>query len=224
VVLEGDMDKLKAKIIPRRSLETIPLEKIKEDLKKYQTMAVEMGAAAAEIIPSNEIIIDERVRAKCIIPNCIYYGKSINCPPHAPDLDFFRKFIGRYHYGILFSVRGETKDLIDKDRKRSRENRLLSSQISTEIESTAFYEGYYFSLALGEGPCKSFWCPDQPCAGLQLGTGCRFPLKARMTMDAAGIDVFKMASHYGWEIYPCGERVDIENLPHMLRIGLVLIY
>lgn len=50
-------------------------------------MSMDMGAAKSAVISSDEIIIDERVRAKCIFPKCDRYGTNINCPPHAPDLD-----------------------------------------------------------------------------------------------------------------------------------------
>ncbi len=220
------MKHLKHKIAPSKILERVPARKIKEDLKRYRAMAVELGADTAEIIPTNQIVIDERVRAKCQIPNCIYFGTNSNCPPYAPALEFMRKFIGRYRYGILFSVKGNTGDFIGHDRKRGiHENpaRRQLFQICAEIESTAFYNGYPLTVSLGTGPCKSFWCTDQPCQGLQPGAGCRFPLKARISMEATGIDVFKLVSHHGWDIYPCGERVENEKLPHIRLVGLALI-
>jgi hypothetical protein len=42
-------------------------------------------------------------------------------------------------------------------------------------------------------------------------------------MEAVGIDVFSMAARRGWEIYPCGERIEGEDIPHVLLVGLVLI-
>jgi len=220
------MDLFDRKLEPHRIVDVIPATKIREDLERYKGRALELGADTAEIIPTNEISIDERVRAKCQIPNCIYFGTNFNCPPYAPDLDFMRKFVGRYKYGVLFSVKGETADFIGKNRKRGvNENpaRLLLFQICAELESTAFYEGYHLAISLGAGPCKSFWCTKEPCSALQPGAGCRFPLKARISLEACGMDVFKLISHYGWAIYPCGERVAPEKLPHTRLVGLALI-
>jgi hypothetical protein len=90
-------------------------------------------------------------------------------------------------------------------------------------EGSCINGGYHLALSLGTGPCKSFWCKDQPCSALQPGAGCRVPLKARINLEACGMDVFKLVSHYGWAIYPCGERVDPEKLPHTRLVGLALI-
>jgi predicted metal-binding protein len=214
-------------LIPHRISTNIPASKIKEDLERYRAMAIELGAEDAVVIPTEEIIIDERVRAKCITPKCSNYGNNINCPPFAPDLPFMRKVIESYHNAILFSVKGNPSDFTGpRRRKRTKGNKqtkYLLNRICSEIESRAFYEGYHLSLAFGQGPCKSFWCPDQPCAALQPGKGCRFPLKARSSMEAVGMDVFAMAAHRGWEIYPCGDRVDANQIPHVLLVGIVLI-
>lgn len=198
-----------------------------KDLERYRRTALEMGAGGAAIVSAREIIISERVRAKCIYPKCEFYGTSLNCPPHAPDLSFMRKLIRRYRSAILFYVKGETKDFAGPDsmgRKKSKHaTRMRLNRICAELESTAFYEGYPFSLAFGQGPCKSFWCAELNCEGLELGKKCRFSLKARSSMEAVGMDVFNMAARQGWEIYPCGARVDPHGLPHVLLVGLVLI-
>ena len=217
------------RIVPRRVLYNIPLTEVKQDLERYRTLAIDLGASDAVIISSNEIIVDERVRAKCIYPKCPHYGTSINCPPHTPDLDFMKKVINNYQFAILFSIRGDSEYFIKTDyylKYSGMKNpvRVLLNRICSEIESRCYYDGYYLSIAFGQGPCKSLWCPDQICSALQPGSGCRFPLKSRSSMEAVGIDAFKMASRQGWEIYPCGEKVQKENIPYVLLVGLVLIY
>jgi len=226
--LEKEVVLLKDRIVPRKILFTIPETRVRQDLKRYRTLAIKLGASDAVIISSGEIIFDERVRAKCLYPKCYHYGTNINCPPYAPDLDFMKKVVANYHHAILFSVKGETGSFVGAEYLKfggmKNTARVLFNQICSEIESRSFYEGYYLSIAFGQGPCKSFWCPDQPCAALQSGSGCRYPLKSRSSMEAVGIDAFRMASHHGWEIYPCGERVERTDLPHVLLVGLVLIY
>lgn len=227
--LNGEEVLTEHRIVPKRILDNIPLSKVKQDLERYRTLAIDLGAFDVVIISSDEIIIDERVRAKCIYPKCPHYGTSINCPPYVPDLNFMEKVISKYQYAVLFSVKGETEYFIKPDfylKFRGMKNpaRVLLNQICSEIESRSYYDGYYLSIAFGQGPCKSLWCPDQNCVALQSGSGCRFPLKSRSAMEAVGIDVFKMASSKGWEIYPCGERVEKGDIPHVLLVGLVLIY
>jgi len=43
-------------------------EGLAKDLEKYRKMAIDLGATDAKIISANDIIIDERVRARCFSP------------------------------------------------------------------------------------------------------------------------------------------------------------
>ncbi|MBE0568059.1 MAG: hypothetical protein IH577_00075, partial [Deltaproteobacteria bacterium] len=56
--------------------------KFQEDIAKYRDLAVELGATDAKIIDKDEVIIDERVTARCYSPRCREYGTNLNCPPH----------------------------------------------------------------------------------------------------------------------------------------------
>ncbi|MFH1489682.1 MAG: DUF2284 domain-containing protein [Pseudomonadota bacterium] len=221
------MTPLKDAIESKRIACDLPEKKTEKNLKAFRQMAIDLGAADAAVISSDEIIVDERVRAKCIYPKCAFYGNNLNCPPYASDLDFVRKLIARYSRGILFCVKGDAREFAGKDflKRAGRQNPAKTTVVTicSEVESRAFYEGYPFALALGQGPCKSYWCPDQPCAGLGPEKACRFSLKARSSVEAMGIDAFSMATRKGWEVYPCGARVDPEKLPHVLLIGLILI-
>jgi predicted metal-binding protein len=221
------MKPLKDLLAPKKISLGFPPAKINRDLEGFRRFAIELGAADAAIISTDEIIVDERVRAKCMYPKCAFYGNNINCPPYAPDLHFIRKLVARYAYGILFCVRGNPRDFVGPGffmgAGRRRGVKEILNTVCSEIESRAFYEGYHLAVAFGEGPCKAFWCRDLPCAALGEGKTCRFPLKARSSVEAVGIDAFSMAARKGWEIYPCGARVDTEKVPHALLIGLILI-
>lgn len=221
------MKPLKDLVEPKRIQVRLPAAKIEHDLQRFRSIALEMGSADAAIIPSGEVIVDERVRAKCLYPKCAFYGTNINCPPHAPELEFIRTLISRYNHGILFCVKGKSKDFIGEDflKRAGRKNRAkqILNSVCSEIESRAFYEGYHLALAFGQGPCKSFWCPEQNCAALDQGGTCRFPLKARSSVEAVGIDAFTMAAQRGWDIFPCGARAEESKVPHVLLIGLILI-
>ncbi|MEM3484344.1 MAG: DUF2284 domain-containing protein [Candidatus Bathyarchaeia archaeon] len=200
---------------------------MKQDLEKYRLLALEIGAADAIVIGGKDVIIDERVRAKCLYPKCPFFGTNINCPPYSPDLDFVRTVVNKYEYGIFFCVKGDPSDFVTRKTGEykliGKETKFVLNKICAEIESEAFYDGYYFALAFGQGPCKSLWCPDKACSALSPGGSCRFALKARSSMEAMGMDVFKMASTVGWEVYPCGERADFSQIPHVMLAGLILV-
>lgn len=225
--MSEDTTPLKAALAPKRILDRIPESRIAEDLERYRQMAINLGAASAAIVAADEIVVDERVRAKCIYPKCGSYGTNLNCPPHAPDLDFIRKVVGKYRHAVLFSVKDESGDFLGTDyrKKGGRQNpsKTTLNTICAEIESRAFYDGYHLALAFGQGPCKTFWCADQPCSGIHGEGVCRFANKARSSMEAVGMDVFSIVARQGWEIYPCGARVDPEKTPHVLLVGLILI-
>ena len=62
---------------------TIPEEsKLLKDLERYKEKAIEIGAANARTIKTEEIPVDERVTLKCQIPRCFGYGNSAHCPPN----------------------------------------------------------------------------------------------------------------------------------------------
>ena len=81
------------KFMVRKIVTKVPPEILQKDLEKYRRMTLELGATDAKILPSSQVIIDERVRLKCICPKCRWYGTNANCPPHAVDLDTIRKIV-----------------------------------------------------------------------------------------------------------------------------------
>lgn len=215
---------VKDKMRPRRIEVPFPEERILDDLERYRSLAIELGATDAKVITATELRVDERVRAKCLFPKCSQYGTNANCPPHVPDVTFTRRLLRRYRYGLIFSSRSETKHYLGEGYKRGQptEAKKALERVLSELESTSYYEGYYFSVAFGQGSCKSIFCASEECSVL-LGRGCRSPLRARPSMEAIGIDVFDICVKCGWEVYPCGRRLGPEDVPHVLLVGLVLV-
>ncbi|MBN1190464.1 MAG: DUF2284 domain-containing protein [Dehalococcoidales bacterium] len=198
----------------------IPGKDLLSDLESLRQKALGLGAAQAEVLATDRVIIDERVRAKCLSPKCPIYGTCGNCPPYAPDLDFIRKTVARYRYALFILTRlktggtgDETRHIFDTSGWRK------SLEIVAEIEAAAFHDGYYLALGLGAGPCKPVFCPDSDCTVIK-GQGCRQGLKARYSMESWGIDAFLMAARAGWEIYPGGQS----DVPFLVTLSLVLIY
>jgi predicted metal-binding protein len=87
---------------PRPLGRVVDEEILKADLESYRSLALELGASDAVIIPAISITVDERVRLKCTIPRCPRAGETPNCPPYAPDLELVRQAINRYSQAILF--------------------------------------------------------------------------------------------------------------------------
>lgn len=207
--------------------EHIPHERLLEDLEGLRQKAIELGATDAKVITADQVLIDERVRMKCIYPKCAAYGTNANCPPYTPDLDTVRRVVSRYHCGILYTIQVPSEAyagaVAAKEKLYIPPVRELNS-IASEIEALAFYQGYYLALAFSSGPCKLVFCPGMECSALTPGKGCRAGLRARGSMEGSGMDAYGMATRAGWDIYPCGYRTRPEEIPYGRALGLVLVY
>jgi predicted metal-binding protein len=201
---------------------------LKKNLESLRQKALDLGASGAEIIPAGQVIVDERVRLKCLIPRCLRAGETPNCPPNAPDLDLVRKAFARYTHAILLKTNVEPiEDYSPKSGKdRSGVDKTLlfhqkSAKIVTEIERQAYKQGYYLAMGLGGGSCKDYLCQGLVCQFKDSGR-CRFPLRSRPAMEALGIDVFDLINKVGWDMYPLFDGP--EKIPCAISVGLVFIH
>lgn len=211
----------------RKILKTIPDEQVQKDLEKYRQRALELGATDAKVIATDMVLIDERVRAKCIYPKCRHYGTNANCPPHAIDLEQTRKIVKNFRHAIFTKLEVPSEELAGTEARDKGlmvpGNRKLH-EIVSKIESEAFFDGYHLALAFASGPCRDVFCPDIECSALVPGQPCRHSLKARSPMEGVGMDAYTMAATVGWDIYPIGESLSPSEVPFGAILGLVLIH
>ena len=203
-------------------------ETLMADLETLRRKALELGAAAAEIIPTSKIVVDERVRLKCIVPRCLRAGETPNCPPYVPELELIRKAFAKFSWGILLKAHvTPIEDYAPSTRqsKAGEQQTLLfhqkSGEIVYEIERLAYKHGYHLAMGFGGGSCKDYLCRGLICQFLDSGR-CRFPLRARPAMEAMGIDVFDLISKVGWEAYPLLD--ELSQVPCATSVGLVLVH
>lgn len=86
-------------------------------LRQLEEAAREEGADRAKVLPAREIVIDERVRLKCLVPLCPNYGRNLMCPPNLPSVEESRRIIRLYQWALLLQVRGRLRKR-GKGRKR----------------------------------------------------------------------------------------------------------
>ncbi len=176
--------------------------RLQEDLERYRHKALEMGASQAVVIPVQDIIVDERVIMKCRIPRCFGYGTGAHCPPHAMKPAELQELLKKYHHAVFFLMQ-VPPEVIVRDRATIKERVAAFQQIYkiiSELESMAFYDGHYLAFGFGAGSCRHTFCAQQEnCQALE-GKRCRFSLLARPSMEAVGMDVYKMAAAQDWEI------------------------
>lgn len=210
----------------RRISLQIPVEVLKKDLEKFRQRTLELGASMAEIIPANWVEVDERVRLKCFVPLCGYYGKNPHCPPHSPDVEFMRRALGRYSRAILYAIDVvPVAEFAERARpKTSLEWFRKNFEIAGEVETMAFGSGYYLAAAFSQGSCKAALCSEADSCRVLEGKGCANPLKSRPSMESVGIDVFGLVTKVGWDIYPIYRSVAVVEVPRALSIGIVFVY
>lgn len=211
----------------RKIVEKIPDEQLQQDLEKYRQRSVELGATDAKVITTDEVVIDERVLAKCTYPRCFGYGTNANCPPYAMSPDQLRKVLNRFRYAIFIKLEVPADDIAGveaRDRKLLKPFIRKLSEITAKIEAEAFYDGYHLALAFGNGSCKGLFCADVECRALVPGQACPHHLRARAPMEAVGMDAFTMAAKAGWDIYPIGSTTSASEVPYGLRLALVLVH
>ena len=211
----------------RKILERVPNELLQQDLEKYRQRAIELGATDAKIITTDMVLIDERVRAKCIYPLCSRYGTNVNCPPYAMDLDLVRRIVNNFHHAIFIHIEAPSEEIAGRealDKKLFIRSRIINYEVVSKIEAEAFYDGYHLALGFAGGACLDVLCPGSECSALVPGQGCRHRLKARGSMEGVGIDAFTMAAKVGWDVYPLGAGISPSEVPHGSNLGLVLIY
>ncbi len=213
--------------IPRALGTAVGEETLRADLERYRELALESGASEAAIIPASDVIIDERVRLKCVVPRCLRAGETPNCPPYAPDLDLVRCALNRFSWAILFKCdvepieeyvpgRGATK----AEQRRTLSFHQKSGEVVYVLERQAYKDGYHLAMGFGGGSCKDYLCQGMICQFLDSGR-CRFPHSARPAMEAMGIDVVALINKVGWESYALLD--DLKLVPCAVTVGIVFI-
>ncbi|MBT7070616.1 MAG: DUF2284 domain-containing protein [Anaerolineae bacterium] len=195
-----------------------------QDLERYCEFALELGADDARVVDASKIPVKDAVSFKCRVPQCYGYNTCGQCPPHAPKPEEIRQLLKGYSHGLLF-VRRVSSDLLKRDRRDKERKAAFRSilEIVSKLESAAFYDGHYLSVGFGSGSCFSSLCDPKMGCQILKGESCRFPLKARPSMEAVGIDVYNLIASSGWDIYPYGSNADPENIPVANLAGLLLI-
>jgi predicted metal-binding protein len=212
-----------------RQIEGITVDRqaarLSQDLEKYCQKALELGATQAKIIPVQEVVVDDRVPLKCQIPRCFGYGAGAHCPPHTLKPAELREALQHYQWAVLF-IKEVPPEVIVRDKATIKERVAVYQEvfkIVSELESMAFYDGHYLAFGLGAGSCRHTFCGQQENCQAMEGKRCRFSLLARPSMEAVGIDVYKMVAQAGWDIYPIGSGAKPGNIPKGTLAGIVIV-
>ncbi|MFW9824908.1 MAG: DUF2284 domain-containing protein [Candidatus Thorarchaeota archaeon] len=212
-----------------RKIEKITLDldevKLKKRLEQYKEKAIELGASNAKVISTDEIPVDERVTLKCQVPRCFGYGVCAHCPPNTLKPAELRDYLENYKWAIFFIIDFPPEVLV-RDKATIKERIAAYEKvykIVSNVESAAFFDGYYLAFGFAAGSCRHVFCSlEKNCIAME-GQRCRFSLRARPSMEAVGIDVYKMVAQAGWDIYPMATNMEASEVPKGTLAGLVIV-
>jgi predicted metal-binding protein len=164
------------------------LEKIIEAIRRK---AEQLGVSSTKPIRTEDVYVEHWVRQKCQY-GCPRYGKRFTCPPYSPTPEETSRILQRYRQALLIQF----ADLHEGRRPKVHE-------IMFKLEREAFLSGLYKAFAYAAGPCRL--CRN--CVAEEIESPnehsrkeCKFPEKARPSMEAVGIDVFQTVSRAGYPI------------------------
>ena len=189
------------------------MSQIEKDLKVLCDLSKDLGATNAAPLAAKAVVVDGRVRLKCLVPPCDDYGQNLMCPPQAMSVKEFREVLSKYNWALLIQIEApitadmkkeiqqagdvaalyESKKFEDIYGKAFGPVRLKLHRIVNRVEAQANMLGYRFATGFKAGPCRL--CHE--CAAKKSDRICKHPYQSRPAMEAVGIDVFETARNAG---------------------------
>ncbi len=200
-------------------------------LSEFCNTAKTLGATSCSIVDGDAIVVDDRVRLKCMVPICKNYDFCIVCPPNVMSVDEFRTILSKFKKALLVQISYDVPAwMLEKIRAADDLVNLFKDveyvkgygqtyavaksdldKIVDRLEAAAFKRGFTYASGFTAGKCTL--CDE--CAG--VGNRCRNPYKARPSMEAMGIDVLRTAQNAGLPFEePAYDKIVLN--------GLILLY
>jgi predicted metal-binding protein len=79
----------------------VTVEELAQIGSDLSVLAREIGADDVAAVAASDVVVDERVRLKCLVPLCASYGRNLVCPPRAPSPAETRVLLQRYRLGLV---------------------------------------------------------------------------------------------------------------------------
>lgn len=174
--------------------------------------AFKRGCPEAKVVPVDKVVVEDRVRLRCMI-GCPHYGKGLRCPPYTPSIDEFRKILNDYSFAMVVKLKpreipeetlaqyspennGKVR-LWNLNPERSKVtpnfSKIYMSSLMDllELERAAFKAGYVFATVFFAGRCML-------CEKCNVENGeCHNPTISRPSAEAMGINMLKTAENAG---------------------------
>lgn len=148
-------------------------------------VALDCGAEKATVISQNKVVTSASFRDICASDGCGLYGKCWMCPPDVGPIENLMSRLRMYRWCLVYQTISPLEDSFDFEgmQEAGRKHRQLSQRIRNVLESNL--NG---ALFLGAGGCG--FCHE--CAKRNQEP-CRHPKMATASLEAYGIDVYRLA-------------------------------
>ena len=168
----------------------------KKEYRELKDLALKSGASKVAVFPACKVVIDDRIKIKCEVPQCENRRKNLMCY-YAPDVERMQKLMKKYEVAILIQTIHSMEAPVKKQGHGSVIDAYASSlplhKIINKIESAALMMGFGYAVGFIGGPCKL--C--ETCIGPFSTEQCRHPFLARPSMESVGMDVALIAKNAG---------------------------
>jgi len=207
-----------------------------EHLRRF---ALTRGADDAVIISTEDVIVDPRVRFKCMIPKCYMSGNCAHCPPHGYSVQEVREIVSHYEWAIFFRKKVDSAIIAAKNIHKAIDSGIMDDKgnainlgghyilvftIVKLLQKKAAEAGFGRTHGFAAGNCRDPFCHLQPtCQNLMTDKGCRHPELSSFSMESCGMDVYRMAARAGWDQFPIGGTCEPDSIPRGSLMGLVLV-
>ncbi|UCB60548.1 MAG: hypothetical protein JSW72_00300, partial [Candidatus Bathyarchaeota archaeon] len=81
------------------------MARLERNLEVLCEAAENLGATDTVFFNAEGIVVDERVRLKCLVPLCDDYSLNLMCPPYVMSIQEFRETLAKYSWAILIQIK-----------------------------------------------------------------------------------------------------------------------
>ncbi len=231
----------------------VSTEKLGEELEKYRQLALDLGAGDAKIVLATDIPQALRIYyAFCLHPRCQWVNTNLMCPQKREKVKWedAEEFMRSYHYAVVCKILPPSEKVVVDNRSKVGPIKLdtfytmgggqapdeetmvrnvirlrMIAEIGRKVEQAAYYDGHFFAMAMGVGPCVVTWCSERgSCPGLEPGGFC-LHVNSRASANAEFyIDYHLIGRKLGWgELQPGGNCTFPEAVPDFPSYYNILI-
>jgi len=153
------------------------------DFERIALVALESGAAKATVIPQAQVVLSEEFYEICRGNACGNFGRCWMCPPDIGPVGELMERVRTYPLALLYQTIATLEDSFDIEGmiEAARNHAQVSQRVQAKV-APLVREGCFHLSCGGCNLCES-------CAKIE-NEPCRFPDKALIPMEGAGVDVY----------------------------------